>query len=284
MAIYCPLPTLEGLSFFIQNHIQNKASKIFLTVFKTTSSFKHSTTISNTTSNNPNKTTITMPFFPQAYLSSEAGFLQLLSELDRASSPQPQQKSAPACARRCQPRRQQQEETFTPRFDVTETPTSYELFGEVPGLAQEDLNIEFTDAQTIVVKGKTVRAGTTIPQTETSAPAPVETEKDNDALSEKSHSATVEDEYDEADTPLAPTPATTATLASETPAPAAEKKAEAPKPRFWVSERKVGSFARSFSFSQRIEHDSVQAGLKNGVLHIVVPKVTKSGKIAVSVF
>lgn len=219
-----------------------------------------------------------MPFFPQAYLSSEAGFLQLLSELDRASSPHPQQKQGPACARRCQPRQQRQEEIFTPRFDVTETPTSYELFGEVPGLAQEDLNIEFTDAQTIVVKGKTLRAGTTIPQAETAA---VEAQKDIDTSSEKSHSATVEDDYDEADTPLA-TPATTATVTSETPAP--EKKAESPKPRFWVSERKVGSFARSFSFSQRIEHDGVQAGLKNGVLHIVVPKVTKSGKIAVSVF
>jgi len=223
-----------------------------------------------------------MPFFPQAYLSSEAGFLQLLSELDRASSPQPQQKTAPACARRCQPR-QQQEETFTPRFDVTETPTSYELFGEVPGLAQEDLNIEFTDAQTIVVKGKTVRAGTTIPQPETETAAPVEAEKETDASSEKSHSATVEDDYDEADTPLAPIPATAATAAESTPA-TPEKKSEAPKPRFWVAERKVGSFARSFSFSQRIEHDGVQAGLKNGVLHIVVPKVTKSGKIAVSVY
>lgn len=223
-----------------------------------------------------------MPFFPQAYLSSEAGFLQLLSELDRASSPQPQQKQAP-CARSCQPRRQQKEETFTPRFDVTETPTSYELFGELPGLAQEDLNIEFTDAQTIVIKGKTLRAGTTVPQTKT-AQAPVE-EKESDASSEKSYSATVEDDYDEADAPLAPTPATTATVTSETPAPASERKVEqAPTPRFWVSERKVGSFARSFSFSQRIEHDGVQAGLKNGVLHVVVPKVTKSGKIAVSVY
>jgi len=220
-----------------------------------------------------------MPFFPQAYLSSEAQFLQLLSELDQAS--QPQQKQTPAqCVRRCAPR-QAREETFTPRFDITETPTTYELFGELPGLSQEDLNIEFVDAQTVVVKGKTVRAGTSIATPE----AEVESEKEDnaDASSEKSHNATVEDEYDEADTPLAATPATTATVAASEPATPAPKKAEAPKPKFWVSERKVGTFARSFSFSQRIEHDGVQANLKNGVLHVVIPKVTKTGRIAVSV-
>ncbi|CAG8952429.1 hypothetical protein HYFRA_00001176 [Hymenoscyphus fraxineus] len=222
-----------------------------------------------------------MPFFPQAYLSPDTGFFQLLSELDQASNPQPTQKQAPGCATRCHPRQHQHEETFTPRFDVTETATSYELFGELPGLEQKDLNIEFTDAQTIAIKGKTVRAGTSISEAETTQTptASIEAEKDSETSSVKSHSATVEDDYDEADTPLSPTPATTTTVAAP-----AEKKAEAPKPKFWVSERKVGSFSRSFSFSHRIEHDGVQASLKNGILHVVVPKVTKSGRIAVNVY
>jgi HSP20 family protein len=222
-----------------------------------------------------------MPFFPQAYLSNEAQFLNFLSELDKEASQQTQKQAPAQCVRRC---RQAREEIFTPRFDVTETPTTYELFGEFPGLAQEDLNIEFTDAQTVVVKGKTVRTGTTIP-----TPEPTEEIKatdNSDASSEKSHNVTVEDDYDEADIPLA-TPATTTTAVSEkTPEPKKveePKQAEAPKPKFWVSERKVGSFARSFSFSQRIEHDNVKAVLKNGVLHLVIPKVTKTGKIAVTV-
>jgi HSP20 family molecular chaperone IbpA len=202
-----------------------------------------------------------MPFFPQSYLSPEAGLFQILSELD-----QPQQK---ACVRRHAPR------TYTPKFDVTEVAEAYELFGEVPGLEQQDLSIEFTDAQTLVVKGKTERGVSATP----AAAESTQTES-TETSSEKSHNPTVEDEYDEADTPLA-TPASTAT-ATETPA-AEQKQPEAPKPKYWVAERRVGSFERSFSFSQRIEQDSVQASLKNGVLHVVVPKSQKPRKVAVSV-
>ncbi|TVY28921.1 30 kDa heat shock protein [Lachnellula hyalina] len=206
-----------------------------------------------------------MPFFPQAYLSPEAGLFQILSELD-----QPQQKT---CVRRQTPR------TFTPRFDVTETAQAYELFGEVAGLEQQDLSIEFADAQTLIVKGKTERGPSTTQAPEVQATQPQST----DASSEKSHTPTVEDaEYDEADTPLA-TPASTATV-TETPSEEQKQaKAPAPKPRYWVAERRVGTFERSFSFSQRIDQDAVEASLHNGVLHVVVPKSQKSKKVAVSV-
>ncbi|TVY34721.1 30 kDa heat shock protein [Lachnellula subtilissima] len=201
-----------------------------------------------------------MPFFPQSYLSPEAGLFQILSELD-----QPQQKT---CVRRQTPR------TFTPRFDVTETAQAYELFGEVAGLEQQDLSIEFADAQTLIVKGKTERGTSTTQAPEVQATQPEST----DASSEKSHTATVEDaEYDEADTPLA-TPASTAT-ATETPSEEQKQaKAPAPKPKYWVTERRVGTFERSFSFSQRIDQDAVEASLHNGVLHVVVPKSQKSKK------
>jgi HSP20 family molecular chaperone IbpA len=219
-----------------------------------------------------------MPFFPQHIIYPEAAVLQLLSELD-----QPQQKT-------CAPRRRQPAQTFTPKFDVVEVENAYELFGELPGLEQKDLEIEFSDAQTLVIKGKTER----VAPTPTPAPAPAvqepqpeaikEKEVFTDASSEKSHTATVEDDYDEADTPLA-TPATATTVE----APAQEEKtapavAQAPKPKYWVAERKVGEFARSFSFSQRIDHDGVQASLKNGILHVVVPKSQRKGKVVVSVF
>jgi len=205
-----------------------------------------------------------MPFFPQAYLTPEASFFQLLSELDT-----PQSKS-------CSPRHCRPQQTFTPRFDVTEVAEAYELYGELPGIEQSDISIEFSDAQTLVIKGKTERPSSTTSQ----AQAPAEQAKDAETSSEKSHSATVEDEYDEADTPLT-TPATAATAtATEQPEQA---QAAAPKPKFWVAERKVGSFARSFTFSQRIEQDGVNAVLKNGILAVVVPKSQKSRKVAVSV-
>jgi HSP20 family protein len=204
-----------------------------------------------------------MPFFRPAYLSPEASFFQLLSELD-----QPQQKQ-------CAPRHHKTQ-TFTPKFDVTEVENAYELYGELPGIEQSDITIEFSDAQTLVIKGKTERPSNKVEATQPEATADAETS------SEKSHNPTVEDEYDEADTPLA-TPATTATVAAETEKQEQPAEPQTPKPKYWIAERRVGSFARSFSFSQRIEHEAVQASLKNGILRVVVPKSQKTGKIAVNV-
>jgi len=205
-----------------------------------------------------------MPFFRQpAYFSPEASFFQLLSELD-----QPQQKT-------CAPRRHRPQ-TFTPRFDVTEVENAYELYGELPGIEQSDISIEFSDAQTLVIQGKTERAANQVEAAEAT-----EATTEAETSSEKAHNATVEDEYDEADTPLA-TPATTAT-ATATEEKQEQPETQAPKPKYWVAERRVGSFARSFSFSQRIEQDAVQASLKNGILRVVVPKSQKSGKVVVNV-
>ena len=214
-----------------------------------------------------------MPFFPQAYLAPEANLFQLLSELD-----QPQRKS-------CGPRYARQQ-TFTPRFDVSETPESYELYGELPGLEQSDVSIEFTDAQTLVVKGKAERPSTATPAAENAHTEP-ESSKDAEASSEKSHAATVEDDYDEADAPLA-TPATTATTATATNEPAPQQQQqpepEAPRAKYWVAERRVGEFARSFSFSKRVEQDFVTATLKNGLLHVTIPKSQKPKTVAVNVY
>ncbi|KAH8598902.1 HSP20-like chaperone [Bisporella sp. PMI_857] len=209
-----------------------------------------------------------MPFFPQSHIVPQIDLFTLLSELDQPTHKQ--------CARRCTP----QASTYTPSFDVTEVAHAYELYGEVPGLEQSDLEIEFSDAQTLVVKGKTSRPSPSSP-TSTTAAADV-SDAASEHGSEKSHNATVEDAWDEADTPLA-TPATTATVMA-----AEDKQAEKPEEKkeqakYWVAERKVGSFARSFSFSQRIEQDAVSAELRNGVLHVVVPKSTKSRKVAIRV-
>ena len=53
--------------------------------------------------------------------------------------------------------------SFTPRFDVRETKEAYHLDGELPGIAQKDVDIEFTDPHTIVVKGSTKREHTIKP-------------------------------------------------------------------------------------------------------------------------
>ncbi len=212
-----------------------------------------------------------MPFFPEVYFSSpETNFLDLLAALD-----QPQQKS-------CAVRYVKPQPTFTPRFDVTETTQAYELFGELPGLEQKDLSIEFSDAQTLVIKGQTSRKTSEPSFTQTEPEAAVEGNEVemSDTASQKSRNATVEDEYDEADTPLVKAAVDSHAEEKKEEQPA-EKKGEERK--FWVKERKVGSFARSFAFSQRIEQDAVAANLKNGVLHVVVPKSGRGKKVVVSV-
>ncbi|KAJ5221106.1 30 kDa heat shock protein [Penicillium citrinum] len=47
--------------------------------------------------------------------------------------------------------------SFAPKFDIRESETAFHLDGELPGIAQENVNVEFTDPQTLVVKGRTER-------------------------------------------------------------------------------------------------------------------------------
>lgn len=142
---------------------------------------------------------------------------------------------------------------FTPKFDVKETQHSYELHGELPGIDQKDVEIEFTDAHTLTVKGRSERN-----YTSGTPPAGfIEGEASSAAIEDsnsKAQKATVEDEGAE--------------VAKSEAAPTEEH-------RYWVSERSVGEFSRSFTFPARVDQDSVKASMKNGILSIQVPKVQK---------
>jgi HSP20 family protein len=160
--------------------------------------------------------------------------------------------------------------SFTPKFDVKEVKDAYELHGELPGIEQKDVEIEFTDAHTLTVKGHTERSytsGTPPAGFVEGAPAQAaitEGEKDN-----KAHKATVEDEGAEGSTEV--------TKKDESAQGSDEAK-------FWVSERSVGEFSRSFTFPTRVDQDNVKASMKNGILSIHVPKAKKheSRKITIS--
>ena len=56
--------------------------------------------------------------------------------------------------------------SFSPRFDIRESDDSYHLDGELPGLTQKDIDIEFSDPQTLNVKGRSERAYTSGPEAE----------------------------------------------------------------------------------------------------------------------
>ncbi|KAI0176437.1 small heat shock protein [Hypoxylon sp. FL1284] len=183
-------------------------------------------------------------------------------------------------------------QTFTPKFDLRETEGDYELHGELPGIDKKDVHVEFTDPQTIVVRGRVERsysAGTPPPATAgflessekvadeamsgAAAPAP-----------EHRHQPTVEDDVDDdvastttahSNTAGSPTPATTVAEVEKSSSKAVQQPRQPQQHKYWVSERSVGEFSRTFQFPGRVDSEQVSASLDNGILTVVVPKAKK---------
>ncbi|KXJ84935.1 HSP20-like chaperone [Microdochium bolleyi] len=188
-----------------------------------------------------------------------------------------------------QQQQQQPLPTFTPRFDISETDSAYHVYGELPGLSKEHLDIDFVDAQTITVRGKVLRAVPSHrPQhtedvVEEDAAAP-----QSPASSATSHHATVEDDFEDLAAETGSTSSHTTTPAAAEKPTTTDKKTTTetpaqpePQAKFWISERKYGQFARSFKFRKTVDVAGVAASLENGVLSIVVPKKNESRKIFV---
>ena len=88
-------------------------------------------------------------FQPFPTTSNDVGFAPLFRFLDdydvhRSSRDSQSGLSAPSYTR-------------SPRFDVRETKESYNLDGELPGTLQKDIEIEFSDPQTLIMKGTSER-------------------------------------------------------------------------------------------------------------------------------
>jgi len=217
----------------------------------------------------PKLSTRKMSFFPlSAYPSSTASsFSPLFRLLDDFE--QHQSGNAPSSGHR----HGLGLRSFTPKFDVKELANSYELHGELPGIEQKDVDIEFTDAQTLVVKGRTEKSYTRgtppagfIEEGEKQAQL---TEGENHHVTP--HKASVEDANDEAEE------GSTSVTKSEGKKDVASKKEEkTEEAKYWISERSIGEFSRTFTFPGRVDQDGVKASMKNGILSIVVPKSKKS--------
>ncbi|KAI1761189.1 small heat shock protein [Hypoxylon sp. FL1150] len=227
-------------------------------------------------------------FAPRFYTQAEpnfTGLFRLIDDFDKYANNGETLQNGRHHARHIQ--------TFTPKFDLRETENNYELHGELPGIEKKDVHLEFTDPQTIVVRGRVERSyssGTppaglleksSSEETRAIAEAPKEKEQHHD----KAHQPTVEDDVQDdgasTTTHSAPTPATTV---AEVDKSKAQPKPQQPQHKFWVSERSVGEFSRTFQFPSRVDHDHVSASLNNGVLTVVVPKAKKheSRRIAIN--
>jgi HSP20 family molecular chaperone IbpA len=148
--------------------------------------------------------------------------------------------------------------SFQPKFDVSETKEGYQLHGELPGIDQKDINIEWTDGNTLEISGRT--------ETRHESGSPEQGKVTGEAT--ESHQPTVEDETGPSSTEAQPTSTEVAKASSQ-------EVSKEPQRKYWVTERSVGEFHRSFSFPARVDHDAVKASMKNGVLEITVPKAAK---------
>jgi len=171
--------------------------------------------------------------------------------------------------------------SFQPKFDVKENKDSYELHGELPGIDQKNVSIEFTDPQTLSIRGRTEHV-----REEGQRPAGfVEGQSEPAQLTEGGekesyHKPSVEDE----NTTSGPNPDAQKS-SSEEPKEGGEstevaqqgeqqqqRQPRADGSKYWLSERSVGEFARQFAFPERVDQENVKASMKNGVLSILVPK------------
>ncbi|KAG5920115.1 heat shock protein [Claviceps africana] len=175
---------------------------------------------------------------------------------------------------------------WQPKFDVRETGDNYELHGELPGISKDNVHIEFTDSQTLVVRGRAERsysAGT--------PPAGLIDQPDNKGAIEggeaSSHKATVEDET-EGQGGSAAAEADKQQEQQEQQVEKVDKKKKQHHHRdhgvkYWLSERSVGEFSRTFTFPSPVDQDAVSASFRDGVLTIVVPKSKKQGSRRVAI-
>lgn len=160
--------------------------------------------------------------------------------------------------------------TFQPKFDVKETKETYELHGELPGIDQKNVSIEFTDPQTLTIKGRTeyhreegtrpsglLGAGST-----TAEQGKITAEGEGSAY----HKPSVEEEGKQT------TSSSSEEQQVEKSSSSSKSNGETSSSRYWVSERSVGEFARTFAFPTPVNQENCKASLKDGILSIVIPK------------
>lgn len=210
-----------------------------------------------------------MAFFPQALYNQDKSFtplFRLLDDYNNYSRQSDDKTSRPYTRASSLPQ-------WQPNFDVRETAETYELYGELPGVKKEDVSIDFTEPQTLNIRGKSERRYTT-----GTSPAGQAELCDGKRTTKNARQATVEDEDGDESAPG--TPAST-TVEVDQPAQA-QKPADSGK--YWLTERKIGEFSRSFNFPNRVDQDGVSASFQDGILSIIVPKAKKheSRRIVIS--
>jgi HSP20 family protein len=146
------------------------------------------------------------------------------------------------------------------RANAYETPKEYKLEIEVPGYQKSEISIEYGhDGKTIAVSGKTEKS--------------YEEVHGEEEEEEEPRHVTVEDAPEPGEKATSEEPASQSTAVAET---SKSKEIGAPaEPKYWVSERSVGSFTRTFTLPAGLDLGKATATLEHGVLTITIPKTDK---------
>ena len=154
---------------------------------------------------------------------------------------------------------EQSSRSFQPRFDVKESKESYVLEGELPGIQQKDVSIEFSDDQTVTIKGHTEHMHEEGTRPSSNETAQLEAQRGQEDETKEFKSQEI----------------TTAANGNGT---GTDVTKQTPGHTYWLSERSTGDFTRSFSFPARVDQDGVRASLRNGILSIMIPKLVAQKK------
>lgn len=150
-----------------------------------------------------------------------------------------------------------------PHFDLAESKTCYAVYGELPGLETDAVNVEVNDHLfTITVSGDLKRP---LP------PGASDAAPNNVGVVHK----------DAQPSPPAE-PASAAAESSKTGEATAQKATETEGDLRWhVTERRTGHFRRAFQFPvEQVDMSAVKASMQAGLLTIVVPKKQSRAELA----
>lgn len=208
----------------------------------------------------------TMAFFPRTFYDDSSSFTPLFRLLDDFDSYSRQTGTGQQYGGR-----RSGGNFWQPKFDVRESGDNYELHGEMPGMDKDNVHIEFTEPQTLVVRGRAERS-----YPSRTPPAGLIDQSGQKGWSMEggesvaSHKATILDGNEDNEEEQA-------TSGAGREAEKSDKKHPDNDVKYWLSERSVGEFSRTFNFPAAVEQDAVSASFKDGILGIVVPKAKKQG-------
>lgn len=151
--------------------------------------------------------------------------------------------------------------SFAPKFDVTEREKEYSLQGELPGVPTENVEIEFTDPQTLVVRGHAERKHT----------------EGDPSLVSRVKGSEESKKFENGESKSKMKPSSKDSSKKEEGSSSERKEESSGDAKYWLSERSYGEFSRVFSFPSSVDQSKVTAKFNNGILDIKVPKMEKQG-------